>query len=169
MLVPTRELAEQVAKMAGQLAQCCGKPGVRAVNIAHNGSEALQRALLADVPDVVVATPGRAVAHLGLLAGVSQLVIDEADLVLAYGYDDDLQAIARALPRGLQTFLMSATLTDEVDTLKKLFCRCPVILRLHEVDPGPDADGSSGGVAQYIVKSVPLQLHPVSLVGGDPG
>ena len=169
MLVPTRELAEQVAKMAGQLAQCCGKPGVRAVNIARNGSEALQRALLADVPDVVVATPGRAVAHLGLLAGVSQLVIDEADLVLAYGYDDDLQAIARALPRGLQTFLMSATLTDEVNTLKKLFCRCPVILRLHEVDPGPDADGSSGGVAQYIVKSVPLQLHPVSLVGGGPG
>ncbi|KAI5843219.1 ATP-dependent RNA helicase dbp9 [Tricharina praecox] len=152
ILVPTKELAEQVLKMTEKLAQFCGK-AVRAVNIAQNVSEQVQRSLLAENPDIVISTPSRALLHINLsgqalVANVSQMVIDEADLVLSYGYDDDLQAIAKALPKGLQTFLMSATLTKEVETLKSLFCRSPVILRLHEDEE--DVEGE--GVSQYVVK-----------------
>jgi ATP-dependent RNA helicase DDX56/DBP9 len=153
-LVPTKELAEQVTKMTEKLAAFCGK-AVRAVNLAQNVSEQVQRSLLAENPDIVVATPARALLHINLsgqalVEKVAHLVIDEADLVLSYGYDDDLQRIAKALPRGLQTFLMSATLTKEVETLKTLFCRSPVILRLHEAEGEEEGEG----ISQFIVKSV---------------
>lgn len=151
--MPTKELAEQVLKMTEKLAVFCGK-AIRAVNIAHNVSEQVQRSLLAENPDIVVATPSKALLHINLsgqalVEKVTHLVIDEADLVLSYGYEDDLQGIAKALPRGLQTFLMSATLTKEVETLKTLFCRNPVILRLQE---GEGEEEEGGGVQQYIVK-----------------
>jgi ATP-dependent RNA helicase DDX56/DBP9 len=67
-------------------------------------------------------------------------------LVLSYGYDEDLQNVAKIMPKGVQTILMSATLTSEVDTLKGLFCRDPVILELDETEEEGD------GVSQYVVK-----------------
>jgi len=77
---------------------------------------------------------------------LGHLVIDEADLVLSYGYDEDLENISKAIPKGVQTVMMSATLTGEVDTLKGLFCRNPKLLDLEE----PDAEGE--GVKQFVVK-----------------
>ena len=56
------------------------------------------------------------------------------------------QAISRASPRGLQTFLASATLTDE---LKKIFCHSPVIPRVHDAE---DQDISGGSLKQYVVR-----------------
>jgi ATP-dependent RNA helicase DDX56/DBP9 len=50
------------------------------------------------------------------------------------------------MPKGVQTMLMSATLTTEVDTLKGLFCRNPVVLELEE------AEDEGEGVSQYVVK-----------------
>lgn len=80
-------------------------------------------------------------------------MIDEADLVLSYGYDEDLQNVAKVIPKGVQTFLMSATLTSEVETLKGLFCLNPVVLKLEETQD----DG--GGVSQYVVKCVSFRLE----------
>lgn len=112
------------------------------------------RSLLAEHPDIVIATPSRALVHSNLsaqmlMSKVTHLVIDEADLVLSYGYEADLQGVSKALPKGLQTFLMSATLSTEVETLKTLFCRNPAILRLEE-----DAEEDGGGVSQFCVKYV---------------
>lgn len=117
------------------------------------------RSLLAEHPDIVIATPSRALVHSNLsahvlMSKVTHLVIDEADLVLSYGYEADLQAVSKALPKGLQTFLMSATLTTEVETLKTLFCRNPAILRLEE-----DAEEDGGGVSQFCVKYVAPYLR----------
>jgi ATP-dependent RNA helicase DDX56/DBP9 len=78
---------------------------------------------------------------------LTNLVLDEADLVLSYGYDEDLENISRAIPKGVQAIMMSATLTAEVDTLKALFCRNPKVLNLEE----KDAEGE--GVKQFIVKT----------------
>lgn len=79
---------------------------------------------------------------------VAHLVIDEADLVLSYGYDDDLRNIAKIIPKGVQSVLMSATLTSEVDTLKALFCKDPAVLALEETEEEGD------GVSQFVVKLV---------------
>jgi ATP-dependent RNA helicase DDX56/DBP9 len=147
--VPTRELAEQVYKVVDTLSAFCAKD-VRAINLTQRVSEAVQRSLLADSPDIVIATPARAAANLDTstvtLENLSHLVIDEADLVLSYGYDNDLQNVAKLMPKGVQTMLMSATLTTEVDTLKGLFCRNPVVLELEEVEDEGE------GVSQYVVK-----------------
>lgn len=149
ILVPTRELAEQVQKVVTTFAAFCGKD-VRSVNLTQKVSEAVQRTMLSDYPDIVISTPARVIANLGnsslSLDNLTHLVIDEADLVLSYGYDEDINALSKAIPRGVQTFLMSATLTSEVDTLKGLFCRSPVVLKLE------DKEEKGAGVSQFVVK-----------------
>lgn len=149
ILVPTRELAEQVSKALASFSTFCDKD-IRAVNLTHKVSDAVQRSLLAESPDIVIATPARALLNLNTsalsLENLAYLVIDEADLVLSYGYDEDLQSVSRAVPKGVQTLLMSATLTTEVEKIKGLFCRNPVVLKLEEHDD----DG--GGVSKYVVR-----------------
>ncbi|RDH30270.1 ATP-dependent RNA helicase dbp9 [Aspergillus welwitschiae] len=149
ILVPTRELAEQVQKVVTTFAAFCGKD-VRSVNLTQKVSEAVQRTMLSDYPDIVISNPARVIANLGnsslSLDNLTHLVIDEADLVLSYGYDEDINALSKAIPRGVQTFLMSATLTSEVDTLKGLFCRSPVVLKLE------DKEEKGAGVSQFVVK-----------------
>lgn len=149
--MPTRELAEQVQNVVTTFAAFCGKE-IRSVNLTQKVSDAVQRTLLADYPDLVVSTPARVIANLGnsalSLEHLAHLVIDEADLVLSYGYDEDINVLAKAIPRGVQTFLMSATLTSEVDTLKGLFCRNPVVLKLE------DKEEQGAGVSQFVVRLV---------------
>lgn len=149
ILVPTRELAEQVQKVVTSFTQFCGKD-VRSVNLTQKVSDAVQRTMLADFPDLIVSTPTRVLANVNnsalSLEKLTYLVIDEADLVLSYGYDEDINGLSKAIPRGVQTFLMSATLTSEVDTLKSLFCRNPVVLKLE------DKEEKGAGVSQFVVK-----------------
>ncbi|PBP26687.1 putative ATP-dependent RNA helicase dbp9 [Diplocarpon rosae] len=149
ILVPTRELADQVLKVVETFSAFCTKD-IRAVNLTQKVSDAVQRSLLADSPDIVIATPARASINLNTAAfsleNLAHLVIDEADLVLSYGYDEDLQNVAKVMPKGVQTILMSATLTTEVETLKGLFCRNPVVLKLEE------AEAEGEGVSQFVVK-----------------
>ncbi|TGO54599.1 hypothetical protein BOTNAR_0263g00110 [Botryotinia narcissicola] len=149
IFVPTRELADQVYKTVESFTAFCAKD-VRAVNLTQRVSDAVQRSLLADSPDIVIATPARASLNANTsalsLANLTHMVIDEADLVLSYGYDEDLQNVAKIMPKGVQTVLMSATLTSEVETLKGLFCRNPEVLKLEE------AEDEGEGVSQFVVK-----------------
>ena len=119
------------------------------MNLADASPEPVQRSLLADLPDVVVATPGRAHAHLRNgaldLSKSQHLVIDEADLVMSYGYEEDLQALSKVLPERTQKLLMSATLATEVELVRDLFCKNPLILAL---DDGEEENP----ISQYAVK-----------------
>lgn len=149
ILVPTRELAGQVTKVIQSFSTFCGQD-IRVENLTRKEDDKVQRARLLEAPDIVVATPGRANVLVNTealkLDNLSHLVIDEADLVLSYGHDDDLRQLAKSIPAGVQTFLMSATLRTEVDTLKAMFCKDPVILELDE----EEQDDVS--LSQYIVK-----------------
>lgn len=110
--------------------------------------------MLSDHPDVVVATPSRALSLLQAkvyasvhptklqliflqtlsLSAVDSLVIDEADLILSYGHDNDVRQIFSGayLPRVHQSFLMSATMTEDVEMLKGLTLRNPVSITPHD-------------------------------------
>ncbi|KAK7536772.1 ATP-dependent RNA helicase dbp9 [Phyllosticta citribraziliensis] len=149
ILVPTRELAGQVSKTIEAFATFCGQD-VRTANITLKEDDQVQRARLANSPDIVVATPARALHNLNSSAlsldQLAHLVIDEADLVLSYGYEEDLQNISKSIPKTAQAFLMSATLSSDVDDLKGLFCRDPVLLELDEEEEDTDK------LKQYIVK-----------------
>ncbi|OJD14606.1 ATP-dependent RNA helicase DBP9 [Emergomyces pasteurianus Ep9510] len=149
ILVPTRELADQVHNTVTSFSAFSGKD-IRSANLTQKVSDAVQRSILADLPDIVISTPARAIVNINSsalsLELLAHLVIDEADLVLSYGYDDDMQSLAKAVPRGVQTFLMSATFTSEVDTLKGLFCRNPVVLKLEE------KEDERAGISQFVVQ-----------------
>ncbi|CAG8491858.1 3819_t:CDS:10 [Paraglomus brasilianum] len=136
ILVPTRELAEQVTKQVNKMLIYCSKQ-LKIVNVAGNMPVQLQKPILAEEPDIIVATPSKVAAHLesqnlDIRNSLETLVIDEADLILSYGYEEDLQKILSYLPNVYQSFLMSATMTKDVESLKKLILRDPVILNLEE-------------------------------------
>ncbi|KAF1964355.1 DEAD-domain-containing protein [Bimuria novae-zelandiae CBS 107.79] len=148
VLVPTKELARQVSTLAGRLAAYCGQD-LKIQSLAGNQSDVVQRAKLAELPDLVVATPARAAAMMNSgalsLKELSSLVIDEGDLVLGYGFKDDLAYISQNLPKGVQTFLMSATLSTDLESVKDLFVRDPVVLKLD------DLEKDSQLVKQYMI------------------
>ncbi|CAG8612774.1 16282_t:CDS:2, partial [Racocetra persica] len=151
ILVPTRELAEQVTKHINGFLIYCSKE-IKVVNIANATPVQLQRPILSELPDIIVATPSRALAHLEsqnivICDTLDSLVIDEVDLVLSYGYEDDIQKILTHLPKIFQCFLMSATLTKNVEDLKQLLLRNPAILTLHE-------DKDEINLTQYCTKNV---------------
>ncbi|CAI2169718.1 2217_t:CDS:10 [Funneliformis geosporum] len=136
ILVPTRELAVQVTKFLDELLIYCSKD-VKTANLAGNIPMKLQKSILLEIPDIVIATPSRILSHLesqSLIVrnSLDSLVIDEADLILSYGYEKDLQKILSFLPKIFQSILMSATLTKDVENLKQLLLRNPIILTLHE-------------------------------------
>ncbi|CAK7218596.1 ATP-dependent DNA/RNA helicase [Sporothrix bragantina] len=149
ILVPTRELADQVVKTFAQFSAFCSSD-ITALKLTDKVSDAVLRSFLDQCPDIVVSTPGRAWHAISndllSLKELTHLVLDEADLVLSYGYNDDLEQIASSLPKNVQTSLISATMTTEVDTLKGMLTRNPEVLDLVE----KEADGK--GVTQYYVK-----------------
>ncbi|KAL7748055.1 ATP-dependent DNA/RNA helicase [Sorochytrium milnesiophthora] len=135
ILVPTRELAEQVASVVRDLSAYCSKD-IKYVNLATDAKLAMQLPLLTARPDIIVSTPARILAHLqsnaGLsLAHLSHLVIDEADMILSFGYTDNIRDLVSYFPStGMQTFLMSATLGSSGELAKLLTLNNPVTLQL---------------------------------------
>ncbi|KAF4774100.1 ATP-dependent RNA helicase DBP9 [Colletotrichum scovillei] len=148
ILVPTRELADQVLKAIEQFSAYCAKD-IHAVKLVDKISDAVQRSLLSNFPDVVVSTPATAWRNITSdalsLDNLTCLVLDEADLILSYGYDEDLENIARKLPKGVQLLLMSATLSTDVTTLGGIFGRKPTILDLDEEETEND------NLSQFVV------------------
>src|SRR3954463_13046265 len=115
VLVPTRELAMQVAEAVHKYAKGVGLTVLPLYGGApmHAQISALQRGA-----SVVVATPGRALDHMRrktlLLDTLNVLVLDEADEMLDMGFADDLDAILEATPATRQTALFSATMPARI-------------------------------------------------------
>ncbi|KAK6822773.1 hypothetical protein PG990_015210 [Apiospora arundinis] len=148
ILVPTRELADQVVRVIDTFAAFC--KDIQTVKLSEKLSDAVTRTLLSNLPDLVVGTPARVLQAIKSSAlpldGLKHLVLDESDLLLSYGYDENLKTIASTIPKGVQTILTSATLTPDVEAVKDLFCRDPAILNLEE------KNDTEGGVDQFYVK-----------------
>jgi ATP-dependent RNA helicase RhlE len=118
VLVPTRELAEQVLERARAYGRHLGlRP---AAIYGGVGIEPQTRALARGL-DLVIATPGRFLDHMGRghldLSGIEILVLDEADRMLDMGFAPDVRRILDALPEERQTLMFSATISHDVDLL----------------------------------------------------
>ncbi|CDR43235.1 CYFA0S11e02124g1_1 [Cyberlindnera fabianii] len=138
ILVPTKELAQQVTAFLEKLIVYCGK-SVKLLNLSSGMSDAVQTSLLLENPEILVSTPSRLITVLEKngndisLKNLTYFVIDEVDLILSYGYTEDLDKLTNYLPlKTMQTFLMSATLSEDINDLKKKFCRMPVVLKLND-------------------------------------
>ncbi|MBA3949848.1 MAG: DEAD/DEAH box helicase, partial [Acidobacteria bacterium] len=118
ILVPTRELAMQVAEATHKYAKGLN---LTVVPVYGGSPMDLQIRALRRGADIVVATPGRALDHLKRgtlnLENVSVLVLDEADEMLDMGFADDLEAILESTPEGKQTALFAATFAKRLQSI----------------------------------------------------
>lgn len=128
VLVPTRELAEQVASVFVEHGQVL--PREPKVVVAIGGlSINTQMMALRGGADVLVATPGRLLDLLDhnalLLDGVRTLVLDEADRLLDMGFGEQVGQLLSLLPRSRQSLLFSATFPDQAGALAAASLRNP--------------------------------------------
>lgn len=151
ILVPTRELAMQVAEAVHRY----GKPiGLMALAVYGGASMELQVRALRRGVDVVIATPGRAVDHIKrgtlVFGALRSVVLDEADEMLDMGFAEELETILDATPDTKQTALFSATLPPRIGGIAQKHLREPVRVTVErEVVP----EGESARVRQvaYVV------------------
>src|SRR5829696_4147345 len=118
VLVPTRELAMQVAEAVHKYARGSGLTVVP----VYGGAPMMQQMRALDRgADIVVGTPGRVLDHLRrqslALDAVTMLVLDEADEMLDMGFAEDLDAILEATPKTRQTALFSATMPPRLRSI----------------------------------------------------
>ena len=147
VLVPTRELAEQVAGVFIEYGR--GLPRPPKVVVAIGGvSINPQMLALRGGADVLVATPGRLLDLLDhnalLLDGVHALVLDEADRLLDLGFGEQMQQLLRLLPRSRQTLLFSATFPEDTSALARASLREPLQVQL-------DAPGQAPAIVQRVI------------------
>jgi ATP-dependent RNA helicase RhlE len=120
VLVPTRELAEQVLLSARAYGRHCK---VKATAIYGGVAMDPQTQALRRGVDIVVATPGRLLDHMGRghvdTSHLEVLVLDEADRMLDMGFAPDVNRILDTLPAKRQTMLFSATISGDVDRLAR--------------------------------------------------
>ncbi|MFO0829311.1 MAG: DEAD/DEAH box helicase [Phycisphaerales bacterium] len=142
VLVPTRELAMQVAQAIHKY----GKAERASVVPIYGGQSFGQQVRVLDRGvQIVVATPGRALDHLDRetlsLADVRTVVLDEADEMLDMGFADDLEAILDRAPESHQTALFSATLAPRIKKIAERRLENPVRVTIereaHASDENP--------------------------------
>jgi ATP-dependent RNA helicase RhlE len=130
ILVPTRELATQVADDFREIASAKGLK----VCAAYGGVGLHEQARRAKVSDIIVATPGRledlATRKMINLGSIQILVLDEADRMLDMGFQPQVDVIVRRIPAKRQTMFFSATLDGPVGYLAKSYTTSAV---KHEV------------------------------------
>ena len=136
ILTPTRELAEQVSI---EMVKFSKYKSLYVVSVYGGVAmtpqiHALRRA------DIVVGTPGRILDHLRQgtlnLSKVNSLVLDEADRMLDMGFIEDVETIIKECPKERQTFLFSATITQDIQHIAKRHMHNPVDIALEQhVDP----------------------------------
>jgi ATP-dependent RNA helicase DeaD len=126
ILVPTRELADQVAKSIRQFSQN-KKLNTLAI---YGGMDMNQQIRMLRHADVVVGTPGRILDHLKRrtinFSGIKILVLDEVDRMFDMGFSRDVELILHQCPKERQTMMFSATISPEVEFLAKKYTINPI-------------------------------------------
>jgi ATP-dependent RNA helicase RhlE len=150
VLVPTRELAEQVHRAL----MAYGSPAqLRAVAIFGGAHMGRQIQDLRRGTDIVVATPGRLIDHLERrtvdLSAVQIVVLDEADRMLDMGFLPALKTILKTVPPTRQTLLFSATLSAPILRLAGEFTR--------------DAARVDVAKGEMVAATVSHRVHPVEM------
>lgn len=131
ILEPTRELAQQVYESFKKYAKYSD---LRLALLYGGVRYGKQREQLAADPDIIIATPGRLLDHLGQkalsLKKVEVLVLDEADRMLDMGFLPDVRKIIGFTPKKRQSLLFSATVQPEIERLSKWMLKDPVTVKI---------------------------------------
>lgn len=132
IIVPTRELADQITQVGKMLGEVNGI-GVVSVFGGHNIEAQVTR--LRNKVQIVVGTPGRILDHLrrGTInfKYLKQMVVDEADQMLAYGFMEDLELLSSKIPENIQIMMFSATMPDNIKQLARRIMKSPVTIEIN--------------------------------------
>ncbi len=138
ILVPTRELAMQVSEAFFRYGR---QLGVKVTPIYGGQPIFRQLQALDRGVHIVVATPGRALDHIGRgslnLDSIRTVILDEADEMLDMGFSDDIDSILQATPEQRQTVLFSATMPARINALARKYQRDPVRIQIGRGDTTP--------------------------------
>ncbi|MEX0983840.1 MAG: DEAD/DEAH box helicase [Actinomycetota bacterium] len=151
VLVPTRELAQQVHEDIKDIARARGLK----TKVVYGGTGVKEQAKGVEEAHILIATPGRlqdlAERRLVSLGGVRILVLDEADRMLDMGFQPQVDRIVRQIPKVRQTMFFSATLDGAVGRIAEVYTKDPV---RHEV-----AGDDDGLVDDADHRFVPVPAH----------
>jgi len=169
ILVPTRELAMQVAEATHKYAK-----GQNLNIVPVYGGAAMDQQIrsLRRGADVVVATPGRAIDHLKRgtlsLAGVQVLVLDEADEMLDMGFEEDLNAILEQTPEGKQTALFAATFAKRLQSIATKHLKDPARITIAAEKRAPGKLPKIRQIAYIVARPQKMQALDRILEFEDP-
>lgn len=146
IIVPTRELAVQIEKMVSAYGYFAGISCLAVYGGGDAKSFGQEKSAITGGADIIVATPGRLIAHMNLgyvdFSRLRHLVLDEADRMLDMGFKPDLMKIIGKLSTQRQTMLFSATMPPEVMRFAKGLLRNPAQISISLSKP---AEGVTQG------------------------
>ncbi|XP_056171278.1 DEAD-box ATP-dependent RNA helicase 53, mitochondrial-like isoform X2 [Syzygium oleosum] len=148
ILAPTRELAKQVDKEF-----CESAPNLDSICVYGGTPIGQQMKQLDYGVDVVVGTPGRIIDLLKRgalnLSEVQFVVLDEADQMLAVGFEEDVETILQKLPQNRQSMMFSATMPNWIKSLTRKYLKDPLTIDL----VGDSDQKLAEGISLYSIAS----------------
>ncbi|MDE6805198.1 MAG: DEAD/DEAH box helicase, partial [Muribaculaceae bacterium] len=133
IMAPTRELAQQIDRQMQGFSYFLPISSLPIYGGTDGHTYEQQRRGLKMGADVVIATPGRLIAHLQMgsvdLSKVSFFILDEADRMLDMGFYDDIMSIVSHTPKTRQTLLFSATMPPKIQQLAKSILKDPAEIK----------------------------------------
>ena len=169
VMAPTRELAQQIDRQMEGFAYYVPVNSVAIYGGTDGAGFAQQQRGLKMGADVVIATPGRLLAHLQMgyvdLSRVSYFILDEADRMLDMGFYDDIMQIVKHLPKDRQTLMFSATMPPKIQQLAKAILNDPAEVKIAVSRPTEKIDqsafvcheGQKTGILKHLFKTAHSQ------------
>ncbi len=134
ILVPTRELALQIDQQIMGLGYFTGATSIAVYGGGNGMDYEQQRTAIKEGANIIVATPGRLIAHLASgklhFNKVKHFILDEADRMLDMGFHEDIMKIISFLPKKRQNLLFSATMPGKIRTLAKQILHDPTEINI---------------------------------------
>ena len=144
ILAPTRELAQQIDLQVEALAYFTNISSLAVYGGGDGMAYEQQKRSMRDGVDIIIATPGRLMAHLssGLLKleHLQHLILDEADRMLDMGFYDDIMRIVSYLPKKRQTLLFSATMAPKIRKMAGTILNHPQQITISIAKPAEGID-----------------------------
>lgn len=162
VLVPTRELAEQVKEVFQTFSKAIPEP---VKTLAVYGGVSINPQMMAmQGVNVLVATPGRLLELVDSkavhLSSIETLVLDEADKMLNLGFKEEVNKIIALLPEKRQNILLSATLNADLQHIHQILLHDPVVIKIEEEEESLDlinqvayivSDEKKGPFLRYLI------------------
>ncbi|NML65330.1 DEAD/DEAH box helicase [Hymenobacter sp. RP-2-7] len=158
VLVPTRELATQIDEQVTGFGYFVEASSTAIYGGGKSENWEQQKRALTSGADIIIATPGRLIAHMQLgyvkFEHLRYLVLDEADKMMDMGFSDDILNIVRQLPKQRQTLLFSATMPSKIRDFSQQILHQPDEVRLAVSKP-------AAGINQQFYMTFDHQKLPV--------